>query len=158
TAFVPPGFLLLTDGNGSEAGSSFHTSPVQIGDFQTTFTFRLHDGTSPRADGIGFVIQNSSQGAAALGPGGGGLGYGPDSPTGAPGIPNSLIVKFDLYNNAGEGTNSTGIFTEGRSPTVRQTGLDPSFPDQSINLDAAPYNGVVNINDQHLKQVDLTYD
>jgi hypothetical protein len=163
TAFVPPGFLLLTDGNGSEAGSSFHTSPVQISDFQTTFTFRLHDGTDPRADGMGFVIQNSSQGAAALGPGGGGLGYGPDNPSGAPGIPASLIVKFDLYNNAGEGTNSTGIFTEGRSPTVRQPGLDPIYPDQSINLSAAPYidqdgNPIVNINDQHTKQVDLTYD
>jgi hypothetical protein len=158
TAFVPPGFLLLTDGNGSEAGSSFHTTPVQIGDFQTTFTFRLHDGTSPRADGIGFVIQNSPQGAAALGSGGGGLGYGPDTNTLPPGIPNSLIVKFDLYSNQGEGTNSTGIFTEGRAPTVRAPGLDPSFPDQSIDLNAAPYNGIVNINDQHLKQVDLNYD
>ena len=57
-------------------------------------------------------------GATALGPAGGGLGYGPDTPGGTPGIANSVAVKFDIYNNAGEGTDSTGLYTDGASPTI----------------------------------------
>jgi hypothetical protein len=34
-----------------------------------------------------------------------------------------VAVKFDLYNNAGEGTNSTGLYTNGASPTVPATTL-----------------------------------
>jgi hypothetical protein len=161
TKFVEPGYLQLTDGGFSEAGSGFTNTPLQIDTFHTTFTFRLHDGTDPRADGFTFIIQRNSP--TALGPGGGGLAYGADNPAGLGGIPNSVAIKFDLFNNAGEGTNSTGIFTGGRSPTIRQPGLDPSFPDMSVNLSAAPYldpegNPIININDQALKQVDLDYD
>jgi hypothetical protein len=29
-----------------------------------------------------------------------------------------VAVKFDLYNNAGEGVDSTGLYTDGASPTV----------------------------------------
>ena len=32
-------------------------------------------------------------------------------------------MKFDLYNNAGEGTNSTGLYTNGASPTIPATTL-----------------------------------
>ena len=32
-------------------------------------------------------------------------------------------MKFDLYNNAGEGTNSTGLYTNGASPTTPATTL-----------------------------------
>jgi hypothetical protein len=46
------------------------------------------------------------------------LGYGPDSPTGPAGITKSVAVKFDLYNNAGEGVDSTGSYTNGASPTT----------------------------------------
>jgi hypothetical protein len=53
------------------------------------------------------------------------LGYG-----GSPGIGNSVAVKFDLYSNAGEGPNSTGIYTDGADPTVPAIDLTPS----GINL------------------------
>ena len=33
------------------------------------------------------------------------------------GIPNSVAVKFDLYNNQGEGNDSTGLYTDGAAPT-----------------------------------------
>ena len=46
------------------------------------------------------------------------MGYGPDTPGGTPGIANSVAVKFDIYNNAGEGTDSTGLYTDGASPTT----------------------------------------
>jgi hypothetical protein len=59
----------------------------------------------------------------ALGTVGGGLGYGPDSPGGSPGIAKSVAIKFDLVNNAGEGPNSVGLYTKGASPTVPATTL-----------------------------------
>ena len=67
------------------------------------------------------MIQNA--GLAALGPAGGGLGYGPDNisnPTYSSNAPiaKSVAIKFDMVNNAGEGTNSTGSYTDGSSPTV----------------------------------------
>jgi len=110
--------LRLTDGGGTEAGSGFYTTPLNIQSFTTDFSFQL---TNPNADGIAFVIQNV--GTTALGPSGGGLGYGPDTPGGSGGIPSSVAVKFDLYNNDGEGTNSTGLYTNGASPTIPATTL-----------------------------------
>ena len=78
----------------------------------------------PNADGFAFVIQNA--GTTALGPSGGGLGYGPDNVTNPSASTNtpiakSVALKFDLYNNAGEGTNSTGLYTNGASPTTPAT-------------------------------------
>ena len=91
--------------------------------FTSDFTFQL---TSPSADGFTFVIQNA--GTTALGPTGGGLGYGPDNVTNPSASANtpiakSVAVKFDLYNNAGEGTNTTGLYTNGASPTTPATTL-----------------------------------
>jgi len=103
----------LTDGGANEAGSVFSTSSVDVTKFSNQFTFQL---TSASADGFTFTIEGD--GPTALGPGGGGLGYGPDTPGGTPGIANSVAVKFDLYNNAGEGTDSTGEYTDGASPTT----------------------------------------
>src|SRR5262249_11376641 len=75
----------LTDGGGGEAGSSFLVSRVGVTGFTTTFTFRMHDGTTPMADGMTFVIQGNSP--TALGFNGGGLGYASDHPGGPQGIP-----------------------------------------------------------------------
>jgi hypothetical protein len=115
--------LQLTNGGQEEAGSAFFTTPVNIGNFTTDFTFQLSDA---QADGMTFTIQNSSAGATALGPSGGGLGYGPDTPGGIPGISNSVAVKYDLYDNAGEGDDSTGLYTNGASPTVPATDMTAS--------------------------------
>jgi hypothetical protein len=103
--------LQLTNGGGNEAGSAFCTTEADIRAFSTDFTFQLSDA---EADGITFTIQNSSAGATALGQAGGALGYG----NGTAGIQNSVAVKFDLYNNNGEGDDSTGIFTDGTAPYV----------------------------------------
>ncbi len=108
--------LRITDGNANEASSAWYASPVNITHFTTSFSFQITGGTNPQADGFAFVIQNNS--TTALGPLGGGLGYGPDTPTGTPGIPNSVAVKFDLYSNAGEGVDSTGMYVNGTSPTT----------------------------------------
>src|SRR5208337_3977073 len=50
-------------------------------------------------------------------------------------------VKFDLVNNAGEGTNSTGSYTDGASPTVP----------------AVTLGGGVNLHSGDIFQVHMTY-
>jgi fibronectin type 3 domain-containing protein len=103
----------LTDTGGNEAGSFFSTNVVDVTKFSNQFTFQL---TNANADGFTFTIQGV--GPTALGPKGGGLGYGPVTPGGTGGIPNSVAVKFDLYSNAGEGSDSTGEYTNGASPST----------------------------------------
>src|ERR1019366_7200704 len=64
-------------------------------------------------------------GVQAVGSGGGNLGY--------TGIGSSVAVKFDLYNNAGEGTDSTGFYTDGAAPTVPSSEMSAS----GVNLHSA---------------------
>ncbi len=106
--------IQLTNGGFYQAGSFFWSTPVNIRHFVTDFTFQL-SGTAPIADGITFTIQ--ATGPTALGFAGGGLGYGPDGPSGPLGIGKSLALKFDTYDNAGEGNDSTGLVLNGASPT-----------------------------------------
>jgi hypothetical protein len=111
--------LQLTDTTaGNESASAFWTTPVNVQTFTSDFTFQQ---TTPNADGFTFTIQNA--GITALGPSGGGLGYGPGAPGGTAGIAKSIAIKFDLYDNAGEGTNSTGLHSNGASPTTPATTL-----------------------------------
>jgi len=105
--------LRLTDGNSGETSSFWYSTPVNVQAFTQDFTFQL---TNAVADGFTFVVQNG--GTSALGPGGAGLGYGAQSPGGNGGMPNSVAVKFDLYNNYGEGNDSTGLYANGASPSV----------------------------------------
>jgi hypothetical protein len=114
SAVITNGRLRLTDGNSLEAGSGFATAAVNVQTFTTDFAFQL---ANPNADGFTFAIHGGTA-PGALGPAGGGLGYGPGTTTGTPGIPNSIAVKFDLYNNNGEGPDSTGLYTNGASPTI----------------------------------------
>jgi hypothetical protein len=97
--------LQLTSGALHQNGSVFWTVPVGIQSFSTDFSFQLSEA---KGDGFTFTIQND--GANALGVGGDALGFG--------GLKKSVAIKFDLYNNAGEGTDSTGVYTNGALPTV----------------------------------------
>jgi hypothetical protein len=122
--------LQLTNGGENEAGSAFYARPVNIQQFTTDFTFQL---SNPGGDGITFTIQNS--GPTALGGYGAGLGFVT--------IQNSVAIKFDLVNNAGEGPDSTGLYTWGNLPTV-----------PSINLTSSG----INLHDGNYKNVHITYD
>jgi Legume lectin domain/Chitobiase/beta-hexosaminidase C-terminal domain len=115
--------LQLTSGASNQAGSAFCTTQVDVRGFVTDFTFQLSDAS---ADGITFTLQNSSAGANALGLSGGGLGYASDTVGGAGGITPSVAIKFDLYNNSGEGDDSTGLYTDGASPTTPSVDLTAS--------------------------------
>jgi hypothetical protein len=118
----------LTDGGLFEAGSAFYSTPVHIDQsFTTDFTFQL-SSSNPSilaniADGITFTMVNSTPGFTdgpfSLGDAGGSLGYAGIYHNPQSGTDNfSVAFKFDLHNNAGEGTNSTGIYFDGAPPTI----------------------------------------
>jgi hypothetical protein len=123
--------LRLTDGGGSEAGAAWYNSPLNIQKFTSSFSMQVTPASAASADGMTFTIQGNS--TTALGLPGGGLGYGPDN-TGAAVSPtnplhNSVAVKFDLYDNNGEGVNSTGLYVNGASPTTPSVDLTGSGVD-----------------------------
>jgi hypothetical protein len=130
--------LRLTNGGTSEAGSAFFNTPVNVQSFTNDFSFQLTNAT---ADGFTFTLQGNNPNA--LGPKGGGLGYGADKPGGTPGIGRSVAVKFDLFSNAGEGNDSTGLYTSGASPTT-------PFVDLT--------NTGINLHSGHTFNVHMTYD
>ena len=114
--------LRLTDGGGSETAAAWYNSPVNIQQFTTNFSFQTASGSNPTADGFTFAIQGNN--TAALGPPGGALGYG-NGPGGAL-SQKSVAIKFDLYDNAGEGLSSTGLYTNGAVPTTPSVNLTGS--------------------------------
>ena len=136
--------LSLTQGKNGQAASGFFNVKQNIANFSTNFSFQL---TSAMADGFTFTIQGDPRGASAVGPGGGGLGYGPDNntKTDSRDITNSVAVKFDIFNNQGEGNDSTGLFQNGAAPTVTGS-IDLSSSGLKLNsgdvIDVAmTYNG-----------------
>ncbi len=121
TAMIVGSRLRLTNGVVNEAGSAFFSTPVNVQSFTNTFTFQLTNAT---ADGITFTIQGAN--ANALGIAGGGLGYGASAPGGTLGIPTSVAVKFDIFSDDGEGNDSTGLYTDGASPTIPAVNMSSS--------------------------------
>lgn len=130
SARLDGGRLELTAGV-HNAGTAFYPSPVDVTGFTTHFSFRLTDAV---ADGLTFAIQG--KGPNTVGVGGGYLGYG--------GIPNSVAVKFDLFDNAGEGHNSTGLYTGGADP-MSVGSIDLGLSD-------------INLHGGDVFRADLTYD
>ncbi|MGE3821901.1 MAG: PQQ-dependent sugar dehydrogenase, partial [Isosphaeraceae bacterium] len=87
------GALRLTQAVTNQAGGAYYKSALEVTpgtSFSTRFSFRITGGTTG-ADGLTFVLQNAPAARAALGLGGGGLGYAE--------IPRSLAVEFDTYRN-----------------------------------------------------------
>ena len=116
--------LQLTSATGgAQVASSWYGSPVNVQAFVTDFYFQE---TSAVGSGFTFTLQNSPAGAQAIGgSANGGLGY--------QGIASSVAVKFDLYDDAGEGIDSTGFYANGTSPTLPAIDLSAS----GINLHAS---------------------
>jgi hypothetical protein len=93
--YTSPNILELTDGGGSEDRSSFFNAPVYVGAFQASYTYTDVNGRgyTADADGACFVVQNDVRGAAALGGGGGSLGYS--------GVTNSVALQINLFQGFG---------------------------------------------------------
>ena len=125
SAELTDGRLRLTD-SPYQSGSAFASAPVDVRGFNTSFRFQI--GDVPRSiygDGLTFILQNA--GPSAVGVAGGGLGY--------EGIPQSVAIKFDLVDNAGEGSASIGVFTGGATPTTPADTYTPGFYDPGIYRD-----------------------
>ena len=153
-AAAVPNALQITPNALGQIGSTFAVGVQDVSGFDTAFDFAfLGSGGNAQSDGFTFIIQNSSAGAAAFGPnsGGGGLGYGSDTVSGPRGIPDSVAVKFDLYNNQGEGFDSTGLFVDGDSPTI-PSGANPV----EVTVDMTPSG--VNLHAGHTYEAHLLYD
>ncbi len=88
--------LRLTPASPSQAAAAYSTTPITLGTndtFSTTFNFRFtQPGGWDPADGITFVLAANPSG---LGGAGVGMGYS--------GVPNSVAIEFDTYNNTGYG-------------------------------------------------------
>jgi hypothetical protein len=105
----------LTSGATGQAGSVWYKSKMNVAAFTTNFTFQQ---TSATADGMTFTIQNSPSNVNALGGNGASLGYAP--------LASSVAIKFDLFSNAGEGPDSTGLYLNGATPTTPFVDLSSS--------------------------------
>jgi hypothetical protein len=128
----------LTDGGGGQASSIFKTARVPVtGGFTTSYIMNIRP-VSGSADGTAFVLQADPRGAAALGDGGGGIGYF----GGANGIRNSIAVKFDLYSQ-GSHHATTGLFLNGNFDQSRQIDMTSAGIDFGQN---------------HSYRVDFSYD
>jgi hypothetical protein len=62
---------------------------------------------------------------------GGGLGYGPKPQQSSfvSRIPRSVAVKFDTFDDIGEGNNSIGVYTGGDAPALPSDALPPATID-----------------------------
>lgn len=99
--------VTLTTTNNNQCGAAWFASKVDITE-PLDVRFKIYLGSNHSgADGIAFVLQNSN--SAALGVGGGALGYG-GSNNNVPGrISPSLAIEFDTYYNGGWDTSSNHI-------------------------------------------------
>lgn len=124
--------LLVTSGANYEAHAIWSSTPVNVQSFTNDFSFQISPASPNASDGFTFTIQNT--GLNALGGIGGALGY--------QGIGKSVAVKFDTFNNDGEGANSIGFYTNGNAPTLPATDL----------------TGRIDLHSGHVMQAHLTYD
>ena len=159
---------LTPDGTQHVSGTAWSiinpTSPTQqsVGSgFTTIFEFQITHSNSP-ADGIAFVIQNSSGqgfGTAARGGSGGAIGYGvPDPGDNGIAIPNSLAIEFDTYQNPWD--------PDANHIAVQSCGIDANTQNHNaICPDGSPANlgivsnlGTVNLSDGNVHTAVIDYD
>lgn len=141
------GSLLLASSNQDKRGSAFTSTQFNATGFSTIFEFKIsspggtNDGIAAGADGIAFLIQNSS--ATALGGSGEGLGYGPRG--GTQGIANSVAIEFDTFKNAWDpSSNHVGINTGGNLTSVASLHEATAFDNGSKWTAWVDYNGNTN--------------
>lgn len=134
--------LRLTDAVGTRAGSAFWKNRVSLANdrsFSATFSFKMWAGD--RADGLTFCLQPNSNTVYASG---GGMGYS--------GMPNSIAIEFDTYNNGGgagdPNNNHVGIDINGSTYSAATATPAHSMWDSNgtvTNYAWVDYNGQTNL-------------
>jgi hypothetical protein len=143
--------MRLTSATGSQGGAAYSTTPITLGSsaiFSTSFDFRFTSpGGSGPADGITFILSNSSSGL-------GGNGYG----LGLPGASTakSVAVEFDTFNNGaidGNSSNSVGIDVNGNTTSVYTNAVYGIS-----NCTSSTYKTAGCMSDGDLWNVNISYD
>jgi hypothetical protein len=133
--------LRITPNTFSKAGSFFSDTPIALqnnASFSTEFAFRMSnpagigDADGAGADGIMFVVQTV---ANNVGGAGGGIGY--------LGIPHSLGVEFDTFNNGGvdNDNNHVAVNFNGVLTDTSRTTVTPPFQHGDLWHAWVDYNG-----------------
>lgn len=142
------GALRVTPAIDGQAGSVFSLNPISLASnasFSTYFQFRFTnpdlnfcDGQGCGADGLVFVVQTVSNN---VGGAGGGIGY--------LGIPNSIGIEFDNWNNGAGDSNSSnhvGINVGGSvSSTVLRVITEADLNGGDVWHSWVDYNGATNL-------------
>jgi len=136
--------LRLVPASGFLGGSAYYYQKQRLslsGGWTTTFQFRITNPTNGGADGFSFIIQDA--GANALGGLGGRIGY--------EGIPRSLAVEFDTWQNTEYGDpndNHVAVHTRWQQPNsagvdARLGWANPGFnlEDGQVHTATITYNG-----------------
>ena len=163
--------LRLTPAIAAKRGSAwFNVQQPVSGGFTTVFTFQFTQGSLPPADGIAFVIQNSA--LSALGQTGGSIGYadgatcdGETCVNSGGGIPNSLAVEFDTFDNGAAtddpNANHIGIQSCGIVGGVPQPN-SPAHGENSVGFPicnlAGPVTPVPTMSDGSVYTVTIDYE
>ncbi len=151
SAQAPPiwtGTALQLTNTTSETASAWLGTAIPVASaFTTTFRFQITpSSTGPIGDGFAFVIQGAQTGAATLGATGQGMYIGYD------GIPNSIAIEFDTYQN-GQYGDPTGAHIG-----IQSLGIQPNTPDHTNA--SANLGGPVQVSfaDGKVHTATITYD
>ncbi|MEM7165649.1 MAG: hypothetical protein AAF581_09300 [Planctomycetota bacterium] len=118
--------IKMTMATASEKGAVWRAAKETVASgFTTTFTLEFV-ATSGGADGMAFVIQNSS--ATAIGDHAGALGYGGFLNSPQNGIPNSVAIEFDDFANGNMNDPN------GNHISVHSEGANPNSPHENSSL------------------------
>jgi uncharacterized repeat protein (TIGR01451 family) len=163
-------FLQLTTSAGNQVGSAWYSTPQTVENgFTTSFQFQFTSPSVPPADGIAFVIQNSSTGAIGFtGGNGGAIAYGDDdsnaNPSQGEGIPNSLAIEFDTFQNVwdpasnGDGSDShVAVQSCGLGPNTSHHGYLCGGTSGSNSTIGAPVVTSTNMADGAVHSVTIHY-
>ena len=122
--------LELTDGNPRESRSAFFTNPVNVQQFITSFQLSAYQSNRRR-----FHLYHPGGWPTVLGT--------PGRLLVSAVIENNVTIKFDLFNNAGEGSDSTGLYTN-----------DPTHNIPAIDLSSTG----INLHSGDIFNVQMTYN
>ncbi len=164
--------LQITTSTGNQVGSAWYQTPQTVtSGFTTTFQFQFTNPSTPPADGIAFLIQNSSTSAIGYtGGNGGALGYGDaDSnrnPSQGQGIPSSVAIELDTYQNPWDPQPVSGIDSH---VAIQSCGTGPntshhnylcngfSGPNSTLGQPVSTENSGINLADGNVHTVTIIY-